>query len=299
MTDARTTRTRACGVLFGVIVAALWGSAFSAIELALDEFPPLTLVSLRLSIAAGALLVVGACRRVPLPRRADLPRVFGCATVGMTGYQLLLNLGEVDVPAGTASMIIAAAPLVAAFVVRRDHAQRGSRRWWWASAVCATGVAVVCIDAAGSAPLLAVGSLITAAVVYGLYGPLLKPLLAHQSGLTVTTHVTVAAALLSAPLIVICPVPFDDVTAAGWAAVVYLGVVPSAAAFLLWAESLRRLRTSETIAFLFLVPVFGMGVALVTTGTTLTPTVMIGSVLVLVGLCVALGTASSPPEPRR
>jgi len=279
---------RAYGILCGVTVAALWGSAFSAIEVALSAFNPLTLVFLRLIIAAAALLAFGLWKRIPLPRLRDLPRIIGCAAVGMTGYQLLLNLGEVHVAAGIASMIIAAAPLVAALVVRRNRAECGSRQWWWASAVCAAGVVVVCIDATGAAPLLAVGALVAAAIMYGLYGPLLKPLLAHHTGLTVTTHITVAAAVMSAPLVLLNPMSIDDMTVLGWGAAIYLGVAPSAVAFLLWAESLRRLRTTETTALLFLVPVFGMCIALLTTGLTLTPTAAAGSVLVLVGLYFVL-----------
>lgn len=286
--------SRTYGMILGVCVVALWGSAFSAITLALDAFHPLTLVPLRLGVAAIALLALGAWKRVPLPNRRDLPRICGCAATGMTGYQLLLNLGEVDVPAGTASMIIAAAPLAAAFTVRRNRDECAPRRWWSASVVCIVGVVLVCIDAAGSAPLIAIGALVTAAVIYGLYGPLLKPLLTDQTGLAVTTHITVAAAVMSSPLLLLNPIPVVLAGATSWGAVLYLGAAPSAAAFILWAESLRRLRTSETSALLFLVPVFGVVIAMLVTGQVLTATSTVGSILVLGGLCLTLRR----PRPR-
>ena len=42
--------------------------------------------------------------------------------IGMTAYQLLLNQGELHVPAGTASVIAAAAPLVSVTNVRAPPA---------------------------------------------------------------------------------------------------------------------------------------------------------------------------------
>lgn len=221
-------------ILCGVIAVALWGSAFAAITVALDAFHPFTLVPVRLGIAATALLIASFWRPVPLPRLRTLPRIVGCAAVGMVGYQLLLNLGEVDVPAGTASMIIAAAPLAAAIMVRQDRSDRTPRSWWWASSVCIAGVVLVCIDAAGTAPLDAIGALVIAAIIYGLYAPLLKPLLADHDGFTVTTHITVTAAIMSTPLLLTHPIPPHDVTATEWGAAIYLGIGPSATAFLLW-----------------------------------------------------------------
>jgi len=47
---------------------------------------------------------------MPAPR--DVPLILLCAFFGMAAYQILLNWGELTVPAGTASLIVAAAPLV-------------------------------------------------------------------------------------------------------------------------------------------------------------------------------------------
>ena len=46
----------------------------------------------------------------------DLPLIALCGLAGMTGYQLLLNAGERVVPAGTASLLVATAPVYASLL---------------------------------------------------------------------------------------------------------------------------------------------------------------------------------------
>ena len=74
--------------------------------------------------------------RAPLgsrPRPRDLPLIALCGLAGMTGYQLLLNAGERVVPAGTASLLVATAPVYAsllavAFLRRAVHPQALDRQ---------------------------------------------------------------------------------------------------------------------------------------------------------------------------
>ncbi|WP_206068582.1 DMT family transporter [Nonomuraea composti] len=62
-------------------------------------------------VTSVALAAVSAVLRVRLPHRCDLPLIAVCAFTGMSAYPLLLNWGEVHVPAGTASLLIATAPV--------------------------------------------------------------------------------------------------------------------------------------------------------------------------------------------
>jgi drug/metabolite transporter (DMT)-like permease len=99
-------------LLAGLAVVVLWASAFPAIRVASPELGVNGLSFVRLAVAAVALLMIAPFLKVRLPARSDLPLIIACAFFGMTAYQLLLNTGELIVPAGTASIIVAAAPLV-------------------------------------------------------------------------------------------------------------------------------------------------------------------------------------------
>src|SRR5690242_7024850 len=93
----------------------LWGSAFAGIRAALRHFGPEHLSVLRLGVASVVLGAVAAARGgVRRPARGELPALVLVAFTGMTAYQLLLNAGEVTVPAGTASLLVNVSPLIAA-----------------------------------------------------------------------------------------------------------------------------------------------------------------------------------------
>lgn len=277
-------RGRAGGLITGVLAVAIWGSAFTAIHIAIRGFGPIGLVPVRLCVAAMVLILLSRLSGARLLPIRYLPRVLACAVVGMIGYQTFLNIGETQVAPGTASMLLAAAPLVGALVVKRDHTNRAGLAWWASSIACLSGVVLTCLDAVGATTASSLALVALAAMLYGLYPPLVKPLLGQAAGLSVVTSITLVAALLSLPLFLVEPVNVKNVTASSLAAACFLGIVPSATAFLLWTASIRRLRTVETSALLYLVPVFGMVVAILCGKQIPTPLNIIGVLLVLVGV---------------
>ena len=105
-------------VIAGLGVVALWASAFPAIRVAAPDLGVAGLSFVRLATASIVLLACATARRPRAPRRRDLGWIIACGFFGMAAYQLLLNQSELHVPAGTASIIVAAAPLVSVAVAR-------------------------------------------------------------------------------------------------------------------------------------------------------------------------------------
>ena len=66
-------------------------------------------------------------RRVGWPARRDLPLLALCALSGMTAYQVLLNAGEVTVPAATASLLVNVAPIFTALLAAALLGERLTR----------------------------------------------------------------------------------------------------------------------------------------------------------------------------
>jgi terminal-alkyne amino-acid exporter len=91
----------------------LWASAFPAIAVAVRGLGPAGLAVARLTIASLVLALAAPVMGVRRPSARDLPLIALCGLAGMTGYQLLLNGGERVVPAGTASLLVATAPVYA------------------------------------------------------------------------------------------------------------------------------------------------------------------------------------------
>ncbi len=120
---------RVWGAGLGVVV--LWASAFPAIRVAAPELGVVGLSFVRLAVAAIALLAVAPVFGVRPPAPRDLHLILACGLAGMTAYQLLLNQGELSVPAGTASILVASAPLVS---VGLAAVALGERQHAWSAA---------------------------------------------------------------------------------------------------------------------------------------------------------------------
>ncbi|MET3808332.1 drug/metabolite transporter (DMT)-like permease [Nakamurella sp. UYEF19] len=274
----------------GLGVVVLWASAFPAVRVAVPEFGAAALSLARLLVATVALLAMAPLFKVKLPRWRDVPLILGCGLFGMAAYQVLLNWGEVSVPAGTASMIIAAAPLVSVGVAAVVFREKLTMVKVVGSAVAVAGVAVVASARSELSLSSAVWILIGATIVQGVYHPMIRPLLHRYSGVEVATYAMVAGTLMLLPLL---PGSWGHLTSASvgaWWSVVYLGVFPSAVGFVLWGYAVGRLPMITSTSLLYLVPAFAVLIAYVWLGEVPVIGELVGGVIVLIGVVtVGLG----------
>jgi drug/metabolite transporter (DMT)-like permease len=190
------------------------------------------------------------------PARSDLLRILATGATGMAGYQLLLNAGEVSVPAGTASLLIATAPVYAVLLAWLMLGERTTRRQWAGILVAFAGAAVLGLArGGGGAPLAAVLAVLAAAACQAAFFVLQKPLLARYSALEVTCYAMWAGALLLLPFGWGTPTAIASATPAGIMALLWLALGASAVAFVTWALALARLPVAGAVASLNLVPV--------------------------------------------
>jgi drug/metabolite transporter (DMT)-like permease len=96
----------------GLAVVVLWASAFPAIRVAAPDLRVIGPSVATLAVASLSLIAVAPLAHVRWPERWHLPLLVAAGFFGMTAYQLLLNAAELHVPAGTASILVAAAPLI-------------------------------------------------------------------------------------------------------------------------------------------------------------------------------------------
>jgi drug/metabolite transporter (DMT)-like permease len=184
---------------FGVVV--MWASAFPAIRVAAPGMGVIGLSFVRLAVAALALLAVAPFARVRAPERRHWLLLAAAAFFGMTAYQVLLNAGELHVPAGPASIVVASAPFVSVAIAVLALGERLTVTKIAGSIVAIGGVAVVCLSRSGASLTSAVWIVVGAAVVQGIYHPLTKPLLQTRSALEVATYAMVAGAVMALPLL--------------------------------------------------------------------------------------------------
>jgi drug/metabolite transporter (DMT)-like permease len=294
----------------GLGVVVMWASAFPAIRVAAPALGVIGLSVVRLAVAALALLVVAPFAHVRAPERRLALLLGAVAFFGMTAYQVLLNAGELHVPAGPASIVVASAPLVSVAIAALALGERLTVAKIAGSTVAIGGVAVVCLSRSGASFTSALWIVVGAAVVQGIHHPLTKPLLRTRSALEVATYAMVAGALMALPLL---PWGWDhlvNASASAWASALYLALVPSALGFVLWGYAMANLPVATATALLYLVPPVAVLIAFVWLGEVPQPGELLGGLVVISGVALVtqgdrlrahlrVGNARPPAEPTR
>lgn len=275
----------------------LWASAFPAITVAVRGLGPAGLAVARLAVASAALAVAAPLMGVRRPKPRDLPLIALCGLAGMTGYQLLLNAGERVVPAGTASLLVATAPVYASLLAVAFLGEHATRRRWAGSAVALAGTALIAASHGlgfGTSALI----VLAAAVLQAIFHTAQKPLLARYTGFEVTAYAMWAGTVFVLPwtgsLLRALWGPGAHAGGAAIGSAVFLGLAPSAAGFVLWAYAMARTDVGRVTVSLYLVPAAAIGISLVWLGEIPGPAELIGGAIALAGVVLASG-GSTPP----
>jgi drug/metabolite transporter (DMT)-like permease len=229
---------------------------------------------------------------VRIPAGRDLPLIMVCGLAGMTGYQLLLNAGERVVPAGTASLLVATAPVYSSLLAVAFLGERAGRRRWAGSAIALAGTALI---AASHGLGFGVSALVVlaAAVLQAIFHAAQKPLLARYTSFEVTAYAMWAGTVFILPwtgslLRTLLPGPGPGGAAIG--AAVFLGLAPSAAGFVLWAYAMARMDVGRVTLSLYLVPAVAIVISLAWLGQVPSPVELAGGAIALAGVMLARGT---------
>lgn len=277
-------------VSFAVVV---WGASFIATKIAVGEVAPVTVVWTRFAMGVAVLGVVVAHRRqLAVPSRSDLAYFAGLGLLGITFHQWLQSNGLVTAQASTSAWIVATTPVFMALLGWTVLRERLSGMAILGIVVAAAGVLVVVSGgdlsavAAGrfgtvgdflvllSSPNWAIFSVLSRR---GLrrYPPALMMFLVMTSGWLLTTVLFLAG-----------PGPGDlaRLSPAGWAAMAFLGIFCSGAAYVFWYDALHQLPASQVGAFLYIEPLIAVIVAAALLGEPVTFAVLAGGAAILVGV---------------
>ena len=275
------------------LLAAIWGSSFMFIKVAVRDIAPSTALLGRLALATVALLIVSSLR-TPLGKTAREFRAYAVplVVVGIVNTALpvyLLFWAETRIDSGTAAILQATAPLGSAvFAFFFVHAER------------VTGQRLVGFLLGFAGVALLIGSLPTGSIAAGLAvvgSALCYAAAGLYTGLRLSgvPTLTVALCTLAVATLVVLPAgviqrPSD---APGWkpvVSVVILGLVGTAFAYLLYYELVSGAGASRAILITYLVPPAALVYGVVFLGEELTVQAVGALGLILGG--VALGTSA-------
>ena len=274
-------------VFIAVLVAVIWGLAFVASRIALDEFPPELMTALRFAIAATPCLFV---------RKPDVswPLLIAISLSLFLGQFLAQAFAIAKgVPVGLSSVIVQSQALFtiafAALLFRE-----------WPSRVQAAGIGIATLGllmiggTVGYDFSVAAFAVLMISPVSFAVGNLLLRRARHVRMFDLFAWLCLAAAvpLLALALVNNGPLPtwqaISHMSATGFTCMIFLGGVSTSIAYWLWGRLLRDYPAAQVVPFALLVPFVGSAASSVVFGERFGPLRLAGMVTVIGGIAVML-----------
>ena len=299
--------TRQVGLL--IAVSAIWGASYLLIKIALDGFEPGVIVFLRVLLAAALLYVVilvrGGSDRTGLANLRRRPRdTFIQGTLAVALPFSLIAFGETQITSGLTGVLISPGPLFIALLAPAiDRTERVDRRGTIGLVIGFAGVMLLIgVDTVGSAgEFLGALAMVGAALAYGLGAMFTKLRFAGVPPLVVSFGACAVASIVTLP-IAAATIGNSRPDLGEIAAVVCLGVLGTAAAFVLYFTLIAEAGAGRAALCGYLIPPLALAYGALFLNETITWAAVAGLVLILAGVSMAggeRGVEAPAPEPAR
>ena len=262
-----------------------WASAYAGIRAALEAFGPGEVALARLLVASVVLSLYAVATRMRLPEVRDLPAVVLSGLLAFAVYHVALNYGEVTVSAGAAGVLIATAPVFTALLAAAFLGERLGGLGWIGMAVSFAGAVLISVNEGEGFSVNPDAFLVLlSAVCVSVYFVFQRPYLRKYGALAFTTYAIWAGAVFAVPFL---PGLLSQTLAAPVGTtliMIYLGVLPTAIAYVTYAYAMSRMDASVAVSFLYLIPVLAYLIAWVWLGEAPMLLAAVGGAITLAGV---------------
>jgi len=292
-------------------VVLFWGLNFVVVKIVLEIMHPHVMNIFRLLAAAAVLSWIYWRRTREIgapfwgPLKASPRAILRLTLVGWVFYQAAFIIGLDYTSAGNGAIIMSSAPIWTALLALSMGTERLSTQAWIGLFVSIVGTGTVV--AYGTAEInlssdLLVGNtiILAAAILWGSYTALTKPVVQHHSPLALT----VIALNLSLIPLAILAIPYwgetdwEKVNALYWFAIFFSGALSTGVAIVFWNNAVLNLGASHTAAFGNLVPLIALVSGFLVLGDPILPAQLVGGTLIIGGLVVMRwARKKKPPSP--
>ncbi len=294
-----------------LLLGCVWGSSYLFIKIGVEAgVEPLTLVSVRIAIGCTLLGVIGLMSRVRMPRD---PRTWAhLAVIGVLSVALpflLITWAEQEVDSTLASVINGAIPLVVIVLAaallpdeRLTEPRVAGLLVGFAGLVILVGFDPATLGTSGGLP---VAALVASTISYAAGGVWARRFLGGIRPIVLAIGELGFALLYVAPFAVLLEGDRGlPSTVEGWLALLWLGLLGSGFAFLIFFRLLGRWDATRTSLVAYLIPVFGLLLGASVLGERVDAGLLVGTALIVGGIALvnlrrirSPGIGSEPSEP--
>ncbi len=272
------------------MVVVLWAANFIVVKAAIEQIPPLTFAAMRFSLAAVVLLIGLRLREgeIRMPR-TDLAPILGLGAIGFGAYQVMWATALQSIPAGTSAFLIAATPVMTAFLAVAAGSDVLTRAKLAGGLVSFGGVAIVVAGGAGLVLDQSIGGdllTLASAVCWAIYTAFGAPVLRRWSPLRTTAWAMVGGSIvLAGPgLLQAFGASWGAVQPGAWAGLLYSALLPAGIANVIVFHGIRLLGPTRITALQFLVPFVAVLIAVPTLGEPIQPAEIVGGLVIILGV---------------
>jgi drug/metabolite transporter (DMT)-like permease len=287
-------------VIYIGLLAAFWGASYMFIKVADRAFAPATMIMFRLLLAASLLLVVLAAQRGWSATAADMRRIgwqgFALGIVNGAIPFTLIAWGEKHIDSGVAAIANATMPIFVVLLAIRwqpSETVRGLRLVGFLVGLLGVGVLAGVHPKGGWWGVAGTMAVVVASVSYAVGSLWGQRLIAHTSGLVLSTTSLIGGLIVLLPL-GLAQLPSE---VPGWketGSVIALAVIGTAVAQIILYRVLRTDGAARVSLVTYLLPMTALIYGVLLLGEPLTWQELAGMVLILGGVALGSGAVRIP-----
>lgn len=286
-----TQKPSSIGHLAALVTILIWGTTFVSTKLLLNTFTPVEILFIRFVIGYIALLLF-----YPKPLKIGNKQhewLFMAAGIsGITLYYLLENMALTFTTASNVGIIITIAPfftaLLASWLLTSEKKPQLTFYIGFLIALC--GVILISHHSSRILELNPVGDLLAvlAAIAWAIYAILTRKISQlNYHPIQATRHTFFYGLLFMLPILLLMGIRFDTtdlITPVNRTNILFLGLGASALCFVTWNIAVKLLGAVKTSVYIYLVPIITVATSVLILSEPLTPTLIAGALLTLLGL---------------
>jgi O-acetylserine/cysteine efflux transporter len=270
-------------MVMALIVMVIWGFNFAVAKFGLRDFSPIFLMCLRFAGVAALLLPFV---RIP---RGQMKEIFILSVLLGSLHFPLMFTGLTGVDAATASIAIQLQVPFSSILAAVLYRDRLGWKRGLGMAISFAGVIVIAGEPRALDNTFYLLLVIVAALIFSIVNIQIRRI-GDISGFALNGWM----AIMAVPQLFVASLLMETgqweqlhtATWLGWSAIAYMAVMVTIVSYLMWYPLVRKYPVNQTMPWTLLAPVFGVISGIFVLGEPMTPAMIVGGALTLVGVAV-------------
>lgn len=278
--------------LLKLLLALLaWSSSYAITRTVVATMPPILFAFLRFVVAILALLLISYTRKSPVQEtmKGKWDSILTLSLTGVTLYYVFFNFSLQQTSAAAGALIQGFIPISTAILAAIFLKEKLKPLQIVGIFISVAGVVLIGFtnQADGSGGNKIVGNLLMIAAVlcWAVYTVVSKKL-ASIDPIWLITRLSIIGTILLIPAVVfeMKDQPWPAITWQGWAAILYMGIFPSALGYIWFNSALKHISATQAGVLINMDPVIGALIAVAFLGEQVHVWQVTGAALTLVGV---------------